>query len=105
MKIVGILPGRYSSDPITGAIVELSRAELCRILGKNGDAILRLVLPGAVVEINERFDHAQDVLAAANSAKKLPGVLRALADTLEITHPAIQDIIEPVIDSSFEVTP
>lgn len=103
MKILGILPGHYRPHEC-GAIVQLDYSELQRVIGGGAYANTGTIKPGMDVEINKRFDHAQDMLAAANSAKKLPGVLRALADTLEITHPAIQDIIEPVIDASFEVT-
>lgn len=104
MKILGILPGGYRPHEC-GAIVQLDYSELCRIIGGARYAGTGTLKPGTDVEIDKRFDHAQEVLAAATAAKKLPQALRAFADTLETLHPAIDDITDPVIDASFEVTP
>lgn len=105
MKVIGIQPGRYSSDPPVGMLVELTPAELVRIIGETKSHVERYVTTGSTVNICQRYDHAMDVLRAAGEAKKLPSALRAFADTLETLHPAIADIEEPVIDASFEVTP
>lgn len=101
MKIIALLTDRYHDT--TGAVIEVTSPELFRILGTTQSSVNKL-FPGCQAEINMRYDHAQDVLAAAADAKKLPSALRAFADTLETLHPAINDITDPVIDASFEVT-
>lgn len=103
MKIIALLSSSYrgSAPP---AIVELSSSELHRLIGGGQYSSVPELKNGMVVEIDKRFDHANDVLSAAEAAKKLPQALRAFADTLETLHPAINDITDPVIDASFEVT-
>lgn len=103
MKIIALLPQNTYSPP--GVIAELSGSELERLLGGARYAKFPPLKPGDSIEINKRFDHANDILSAAEAAKKLPQALRAFADTLETLHPAIDDIADPVIDASFEVTP
>ena len=102
MKIIARLTDRYHDT--TGAIVEMTSDELRTILGLEYRKEKDLGV-GQQVEISNRYRHAMEVLSAANAAKKLPNALRAFADTLETVHPAIDDIVEPVIDAEFEVTP
>lgn len=105
MKIIALLP--EGSGYLPGAVVSLTGYELARIVGgdRHGTTDLhKRIKIGAEVEVNGRFDHAQDVLKAAHEAKKLPQALRAFADTLETLHPAINEVTDPVIDASFEVT-
>ncbi len=106
MKILALVPEGHGY--LSGAIVQVTGDELTRIAGgvRHATTTLQsLVKLGANVEINKRFDHAQDVLAEAHAAKKLPQALRAFADTLETLHPSIEDIENPPIDAEFEVKP
>lgn len=102
MKILALLQPQHRHHT-PGVIAELSSDELERLLGGAQYAKIPELKPGIAVEICKRFDHAQDILNEAAAAKKLPQALRAFADTLETLHPAIDAIIDPVIDASFEV--
>ena len=90
MRIIGRTTDGYSR--LTGAVVELSESELARVVTGHVNGRVSSLATGQQIRLNERFDHAQDVIMKAHEAIKLPGVLRALADTLEIAVPQIEEI-------------
>lgn len=102
VKILATLPEMSGYMP--GAIIQVTGSELSRIIGGKGypdRQVIERVWAGQTVEIDRRFDHAQDVCNQADEANKLPHILRTLADTLEMAHPAIDKV---VAETECEVT-
>ena len=100
MKILAQIP--EGTGYIPGAIVQLSGEELAILSGHSNKDRLGV---GVVVEITKRFKHATKVLSECDHARKLPNALRALADTLEMTHPAIEKVCEEPADNWGSDTP
>lgn len=78
---------------IPGGIVELTANEMELLSGLKYDEG-KCIYPGVNIEISKRYKHAVRILEAAENAKKVSGQLRALADTVELSFPAIDAITE-----------
>lgn len=93
MKVIGRTVDRYGS--VRGAVIEVTESELARMVTGHCSGSVSGVQTGCELKLNERFDHSQDVIRRVNEATRLPGVLRALADTLELAVPQISELTEP----------
>jgi hypothetical protein len=91
MKIIAIQPA-YHSGQVEFAIVQLSEAELQRLLHGQPHKS-SYVRAGQVVDICERFDHAMEIEAKAAQAKDLAKTMRAFAEVLETQHAAIDEVV------------
>ncbi len=92
MKIIALIPHVYKHYT-SSAIVELTGPELETLFGKTTSGrTAKDVVPGDVVEINKRVHHASVILDQAKDVQSLPGVLRTLASTLELSYPAIDKV-------------
>lgn len=100
MKILARLPD-YRNAP-SGAIVELNNTELAIITGGNQYAKIDSLKPGDAVGIHSEFCLSQAMLQKASEALKLPGILRAFADTLDTVKPKIDAIITPAQEPEIE---
>lgn len=97
MKVIGRTVDRYGHAK--GAIIEVSKSELSRMVTGYCDSSMDGVQTGCELDLNERYDHSQNILRRVNEAIKLPGILRALADTLDIAVPQISELTEATPDA------
>lgn len=94
MKIIGT-NRRNSSDDPSQYIVELSSAEMHRLLSGRSSKFPRLE-SGSVVEICNEYDDAMKIRERCYAAVKLPETLVAIADVLRLVVPQAKVIADGV---------
>lgn len=87
----------------SGAIVKLTDRELAIVAGGGVYAAHEHFKPGDIVDVHADFILSQNVRKGASESIKLPGILRAFADTLETVKPQIDAIVNSPVDSEAEV--
>lgn len=100
MKIVAL--HRSSRDnSIIGAVVDLNYNELSDIVGPTCSREMQYAHTGYTLKIGDQYRHAMQVVGKIADASKLPSQLRTMADMLELSHPALANVVEPVVDPAY----
>lgn len=88
MEVIAICGDRHCQPDV---VVRLTHREL--LLITHGSPYKTVAFFSTQkLDIHARFMHANSVLAKIESAKKTSGQLRALADTLELAFPTLEEI-------------
>lgn len=89
MKVIGINNSRYSGQP-RSFICELSDDEMA-ILATGSRYTYRFDNANNILEIpiSDKWTQAMTVMARLEEAKKLPGMLKSIGETLECIMPQI----------------
>jgi len=99
VKIIALHHNTFRNNDLCGLVVELNYSELSEIIGPACGRVLERCHVGQVIEIHDQYKHAMEVVKRIGDASKLPETLRTLAAMLELSHPALANIVEPAVEA------
>jgi hypothetical protein len=96
MKIIALHRSSLNNS-IIGAVVDLNYSELADIVGPTCSREMQYAHTGCTLKIGDQYRHAMQVVGKIAEASKLPEQLRTLSSMLELSHPALANVVEPTV--------
>jgi len=96
MKIIAV--NKNSGGGLINAVVSMAREELRVVAGLQSWQSLDALGEGSVRDVCKTYEHAMAVLRRIGESANLPETLRTLASMLELSHPALANIVEPTVE-------